>query len=114
MKWKFWQKSDADPAGRVLPRPKDLPESVGRHLVVERKMDPDWVWSLKAALRPREESPDVKDIRIFSPATADEAGVAVRHFAALDPHPELILYEGWFDAKTHKMELLDKSTERAA
>lgn len=114
MNWKFWQKGESGAPGQGLPKPKDLPEAVGRHLVVDLSQDPDWVWTLKAALRPREENRDIKDIRIFSPDKADAADVTVRNFTSLDGHPELVLYEGWFNSKTHKMQLTAKSTEKAA
>jgi hypothetical protein len=113
MNWKFWQKGGGS-EGQALPKPKDLPEAVGRHLVVDRNLDPDWVWTLKAALRPHEDDHAVRDIRIFSPDKADAGNVTVRNYASLDAHPELILYEGWFHAKTHKMQITDKSIEKAA
>ena len=114
MNWKFWQKGENGTPAQGLPKPKDLPEAVGRYLVVELKRDPDWVWTLKALLRPREENRDIKDIRLFNPDKADAADVSVRNFTSLDAHPELIVYEGWFDSKTHKMELAAKSVEKAA
>jgi len=114
MGWKFWHKKDAPQEAGGLPKPKDLPEAVGRYLVVDLKMDPDTVWTLKAALRPRQENRDIKDFRIFSPSRADAAGVAVRNYNTLEEHPELILHEGWVNKKTNQVKFITKSTEKAA
>lgn len=114
MSWKFWQKGESSTEGGALPKPKDLPEKVGRYLVVDQKMEPDWVWSLKAVLRPRAGSRDIQDLRIFSPDKADAGNVAVRNFNTLDAHPHLILFEGWINTRTNQLELIGKSTEKAA
>ncbi len=114
MNWKFWKKSNASQDARGMTKPKDLPETVGRYLVVDLQKDPDWVWTLKAVMRRREENRDIKDIRIFSPGRADTLGVAVRNFASFDDAADLILFEGWFNTKTHKIELIEKTTEKAA
>jgi hypothetical protein len=114
MGWKFWQKNDASQDAGELPKPKDLPESVGRYLVVDLKMDPDYVWTLKAALRPRQENRDVRDFRIFSPSRADAAGVTIRNYNTLEAHPDLILHEGWMNKKTNQVKFITKSTEKAA
>ena len=56
MNWKFWKKDDPEVAvtvdGAKLAKPKDIPEPVGRKMVVGMKMDPDLVWSLKYVSRP--------------------------------------------------------------
>jgi hypothetical protein len=114
MNWKFWQKGENGTSGGGLPKPKDLPEAVGRHLVVDLNLDPDLVWSLKAVLRPREEGRDMADIRVFNPGKADAAGVTVRNYTTLDGHPELVLYEGWFNKKTHQIKITSKAIEKAA
>ena len=114
MNWKFWQKKDASQEAGGLPKPKDLSEAVGRYLVVDMKLDPDYVWTLKAALRPREDNRDMRDFRIFHPGKADAAGVAVRNYLSLDEHPELILYAGSLNKKTNKVKLTTHTTEKAA
>lgn len=114
MNWKFWQKKETSQLPQGLPRPKDLPETVGRYLVVDLKMDPDWVWDLKAVSRRQEENRDIKDIRIFSPAKTGAAGVTVRNYLSLDDHPDFILYEGWVNTKTSQMKLIGKTMEEAA
>jgi hypothetical protein len=115
MGWKFWKKEAVDvPRGPKLPGPKDLPDAVGRHLVVEMDLDPDWVWTLKAVVRPREGQRYLRDIRVFDPAKALGAGVGVRNYDTLDGHPEQILFAGWYDNDTGQIELAAGSSDRAA
>ena len=35
-------------------------------------------------------------IRIFDPAAAEEKGITIEDYESLDDHPELILYEGYY------------------
>ena len=115
MDWKFWQKKDnqtlaSSKAGKKLPRPKDLPYEVGRHLVVADGYSPDWVWQLQSTLKPRENSAQTVDFRVFDPESAVEMHVSVRDYSTLDHHPELILFEGWFDRKSGAVQI-DKLLE---
>jgi hypothetical protein len=114
MNWKFWQKKNVPGDARERSRPKDLPEFVGRHLVVDLKMDPDWVWALKAVSRRREDDKNIKDIKIFSPEAANAAGVHVRDYHSLDASPDLVLCEGWINTKTHQLKLNHNPIEKAA
>ena len=80
---------------------KDIPETVGRHLVVKLHKDPDWVWSLKGVVKRRQ--PDAKtafDVRVFDERDAASKRVSVKNYKTLDEHPELILFSGWYDKKT--------------
>ncbi len=59
MAWKFWKrKREGEEAtkARKLPRPTNIPEPVGRYLVVNLGGEPDWVWRLKSVVRPRGEA----------------------------------------------------------
>ena len=110
MNWKFWQKKEtvSVPTGgksQRPDRPRDLPQEVGRHLVVEQNLDPDWIWSLKCVRKPRENSKSTYDIRIFSPETLAQHGLKVREYASLDNHMDLIIYSGWYDKKTLSFQL---------
>jgi hypothetical protein len=109
MGWKFWQKEDQG-GEKKLPRPKDLPQEVGRHLVVSEGYDPDWVWSLKSVVKPRENSRTTMDIRIFSEEAASQKALAVKDYHSLDRHPDLVLFAGWYDreSRTVKMDNLMK------
>jgi hypothetical protein len=116
MNWKFWQKTEEAPTQEApgQSRPRDLPEAVGRYMVVDLKMDPDWVWTLKAAMRRREEDRNTKDFRIFNPASADAAGARIRNFNSLDTYPDLVLYEGWYNKKTNQLKLTEQILEKAS
>jgi hypothetical protein len=104
MNWKFW-KTDNKNRQRLnqrssnLPKPKDLPNPVGIHLVTQLKLDPDWVWTLKGVVRPTIEK-QIYDIRIFDPKEAVMSDVKIRDFNSLDHFPEIILFEGCFNANT--------------
>jgi hypothetical protein len=96
MFWKFWE-HEKTKAGEVrLPGPKGIPVYVARHLVVEEKKDSNWVWKLKAVVRPTEEK-DAFYCRVFDEAKAAQAGVQVKNWSSLDEHLDLILWEGYFD-----------------
>ena len=105
MKWKFWQRKEkvyqgAGSKNKKLSKPRDLPQVVGGYLVVEKNLDPDWIWSLKCMLRQQEGKKTAQDIRIFNREAAAEKGVNLTDYSALDAHPELILYEGYYDEQS--------------
>jgi hypothetical protein len=120
MSWKFWQKkSEEGPSeSKVvkLPGPKRIPEPVGRYLVVKLGKDPDWVWHLDSVSRQRLEDKHAFDIRVFDSNQTESKRVIVKDYNSLDAHPELILFEGWYDKKSMKVEILAKElpTSRAA
>jgi hypothetical protein len=116
MKWKFWQRDDdkAQKGKSRLPRPRDLPEQVGRYLVVDMQKDPDWVWNLKAVTRPQAEGGSRRDIRIFNPAAADHSGIQIRNYDSLEMYQEMILFDGWYDKKNNQIEIKIRKTEEAA
>jgi len=69
----FWKKKPATeepskPKAEKLLKPKDIPELVGRHLIVQLKQNPDWVWRLKGVVRPRSGGKDRFDFRVFDKA----------------------------------------------
>jgi len=102
MNWKFWQREKhrekSSGTGEVkLAKPREVPERVGMYLVTKLKLDPDWVWSLKCAMRPKADEKNVFEIRIFNPATAAGKGVNVSNYNSLDPHPDMILFSGSFN-----------------
>jgi hypothetical protein len=116
MGWKFWQKkeaADGAPKAKKLSKPKELPSAVGRSLVVDRKLDPDWVWSLKCVTAPREEK-SIMDFRIFDEGDASARDIWVKNYTTLDDHGDLILFEGWYDKETWKMEIRDARDVRDA
>ena len=111
----FWKKKPEELLKlevEKLPRPKEIPKLVGRNLVVEKKQDPDWIWKLKGVVRKRlQEGKDTFDVGIFDEAQVSVKNVTVKDYNSLDEHPDLILYEGWFDKKSMKVQIKEK--ERA-
>ncbi len=110
MGWQFWKKSDKQAeagghGGEKLPKPKDVPDYVGPYLVVNLGKDSDWVWSLKGAWRKKEESKNVFLIRVFDERMTGSSGVSVKNYTSLDDHPELVLYEGWFNKESGKVQI---------
>lgn len=110
MSWKFWQNNSGGEKAPKLSRPKELPSGVGRYLVVDLKNDPDWVWTLKSVSMPKDGSKSAFLIRIFDDTTAMAKGVSVKNHTSLDDHPELILFEGWYDKYTWAMEIKENSS----
>jgi hypothetical protein len=103
----FGKKNDT---GAVhLAKPVEMPEAVGRYLVVQMKKDPDWVWNLKAVMRHKPDSGNspIFDVRVFDPKTAGK-GVVVTDWTTLDANPDLVLYEGWFDKKLRTVQMEEK------
>jgi hypothetical protein len=110
MGWKFWRKNEteATPSGgniQRLGKPSDLPPEVGRYLVVDQGLDPDWVWSLKCVKKLKENSKSVFDVRIFSSATVAQHDVKVRDYSSLDSHMGLVIFTGWYDKTTRNVQL---------
>jgi len=98
----FWNRKKTEEGGIQLPGPKDLPQFLGSHLVVQEKKKADWVWSLKMVIRPTEKK-KVFYCRLFSEAEAAQAGVKVKNWSSLDGHSALILWEGYFDKETNRV-----------
>ena len=119
MNWKFWEKASASESasktnGRKPGRPREV-DLVGRYLVQKLKQDPDWAWTLKEVVQQRGAVKSARDFRVFDPVTAKASNIIVKDYATLDAHPELILYEGWYDKNAKKvMELTEKTVKPAA
>ena len=116
MNWKFWEKDKSTvSSGEVnverLHKPRDLPPQIGQHLVAQLKQEPDWVWSLKCALRKRPETKHVFDFRVFNEFKARDMKVSVKNFNSLDDHRELILFEGWLDKSSNQYLVKDNRNE---
>lgn len=114
MSWKFWKSPNAESQGEKeaekLPRPKEIPNLVGRFLVVSLGKDPDWVWNLRAAIRPQANQKSAWDVRVFDDREVASKGIKIENFNTLEKHPELVLFEGWFDKRSMKVELEEKQS----
>ena len=110
MNWKFWKKT-ADQGGANgtktarSAKPKDLPEAVGRKMVVGMQLDPDMVWSLKYVSRPLENRKNASEFRIFDPNAVRVAGLVARDWSSFDDHPDLVLYSGTYDKTAASVEI---------
>jgi hypothetical protein len=116
MNWKFWKAENQNDQGinqrsSNLPKPKDLPTQVGMYLVTQLKLDPDWVWSLKGVVRPKEKQNF--EIRIFDPKEAVISDVKIRDYNSLDDYLEMILFEGCFNKNTGWVDI-KRTTDKAA
>ena len=98
------------PKVEKLAGPKELPFPVGRDIVVQLNKDPDWVWSLKAVVRSNPGGKKVFDVRVFSDNAAAAKKVKVKDYTSLDEHPELILFEGWFDKASNETHIVERKT----
>jgi len=96
------------PKVEKLPGPKPIPSLVEKHLIAEYKMDPDLVRILKAVVRRSPKAEKAFDCRIFDQSEAEASELQIKDYTSLDEHPELILYEGWFDDGTKRVELEEK------
>ena len=117
MNWKFWKTENINDQSLSqqssnLPKPKDLPNRVGIHLVTHLKLDPDWVWTLKGVVRPTTEKQNF-EIRIFDPQEAVISDVKVTNFNTLDDFPEMILFAGCFNTNTGWVDI-KRATDKAA
>jgi len=103
MSWNIWKKKEATEGQtkkEKLHRPQDIPQAVGRDLVVNMGKDPDWVWQLKCVVRQQENENSRYDFRIFDDAQVARAQVKIRDYTSFDEHIDLILFHGWFDKKS--------------
>ena len=116
MNWKLWltskialapaQQGRSRQGSSRQGRPRDLPQAVGRHLVVDKGCDPDWVWSLKCVRKSQGDSKSLYDIRIFNPLDAAQNHLAIKDYTSLDDHMDLVLMSGTYD-KNHEKASLD-------
>jgi hypothetical protein len=110
MNWKFWKTKETDNIEKIrskkLKKPRELPDAVGRKLVVEWKIDPDEAWALRYVSRPSESRPGIQDFRLFHPKDATHAGLVVKDWYSLDGSSDLILYEGQYNKSEKKVALM--------
>jgi len=106
MSWNFWKKRPervdlSKEKEEKLSKPQDIPEAVGRYLVVDLGKDPDWVWRLRSVVR-RQAGKYRYDVRVFDEIQTGARGVKIKDYTTFDEHPDLILFEGWYDKRSHR------------
>jgi hypothetical protein len=100
--FQWLKRNEKDPAGQPrLPGPKNLPDDVGRTLVVDLKQEPNWVWTLKAVVKPEQEKGRFL-VRVYDERTVASKGLRVTDYNSFTQNPEMILFEGWFNKKSHE------------
>lgn len=119
----FWRKKqmvttpvEASPAAapskevrtEKLPGPEPIPELLIKYLVTQQEKSVDWVTRLLAVVRKSPKGEKAFDVRVFAGYEATEKRVNVKNYNSLDEHPELILFEGWFDKGSKLVELEEK------
>ncbi|MEW6332675.1 MAG: hypothetical protein AB1558_00230 [Thermodesulfobacteriota bacterium] len=102
MFWDKWIKKPASgepskPKAEQLPGPRSIEELVGRQMVLDLQLDPDWTWQLKSVVRRRTDGPHRFDFRVFSGTQLAARNMKVTDYTTFDNCPELILHQGWFD-----------------
>jgi hypothetical protein len=91
-----------------LPKPQAVPGPVQKSLVADWKLSADLAALFKAVVRRSAIGGAVVDIRIFDDDETLARKIKVNDYTSLDEHPELTLYEGWFDESSKKVELHEK------
>jgi hypothetical protein len=117
MFWNKWIKKNrpSTPQRPKLKPPAELPQPVGQYLVVNLGKDPDWVWELKAVVKPIEgDKKSARHFRVYDPVQAARQWVKIIDYHTLDEYPELILYEGNFDRDTHAVAFSVRESAKAA
>ena len=104
----FWKKKTATeelpkPEAEKLPGPRSIEELVGMHIVTDLKQNPDRVWQLRSVVRRRTGGKHRFDFRVFDEVQVTEKKIKVKDWTTFDQHPELILYQGWFDKVSMKV-----------
>ncbi len=107
----FWKRKETKEGEVKLPGPTSIPELAGRHMVIEEKKDPDWVWKLKGVVRPAGKKKAFY-CRVFDEAQVAQAGLKVKNWSSLDDHPDLILWEGYLDKKPNSLSLKNQQLWR--
>ena len=115
----FWKTKPAteEPSkirGERLPKPQDMSQLLVNCLMKKMKQKPEWLWTLKFVARPRSDGKNRFDFRVFDEKQLPRAKVIVNDYNSLNDHPELILYEGWFDKSSGQVQIEDKSRKEPA
>ncbi len=89
----FWRGKEGEVK---LPGPKWILRPVGTYMVLQMHKDPNWVWNLKAVLRPTDKKKAFY-CRVFDLGQTVKSNINVENWTSLDGHPELIEWEGYAD-----------------
>jgi len=90
-----------------LSGPGEVPDNVGSWMVTKLKQDPWWVWSLKAVTK-ADDQRHCYFVRVFDPKSISAGGIKIKDYHSFDDHPNLVLFEGWFNKKNKDIKLEPK------
>jgi hypothetical protein len=93
---------------RELPSSDIVPDSVGTYLVTELKMEPDYVWRLKAVKHYWPNEKKVFHFRVYDEKITDKQGLKIEDYTSLDNHRDLILFQGVCDSAHFKVVMKDE------
>ena len=96
------------PKVEKLPGPRQIPGLVEKHLIAEYKMDANLARILKGVIRASSTGEGVFNIRVFDESEALAKKIRVKDYTSLDQHPDLTIYEGWFDEKSRRVKLEER------
>lgn len=104
------QEGEAAPKEKVekLPKPKEITGLVAKCLTEQKKIEADIVPVFKMVIRKSEKGKKAFACWIYDDSEAQGMKVQVKDCTTLDEHPDLILYQGWYDEETKKVELEEK------
>lgn len=94
-------------AAEKLSGPERIPEPVAKYLIEQKRLDSEWVSHLKAVLHRNAKGNQAYDVRLFDEEEARTKNAPVKDYTSLDGHPEVTLYEGWFDKGSTQVDLKD-------
>jgi len=101
--WLKFKKQTSEKSNRGLPPPVNIPDPVGTYLVTELKMDPDYVWKLKAAVRPWPDKKTISHFRVYDEREIDKKGLKVVDYVSLEAFSDQILFQGVLDRPFFKV-----------
>ncbi len=91
-----------------LPSPDIVPDSVGTYLVTELKMEPDYVWRLKAVKRYWPNEKKIFHFRVYDEKLTDKKGLKIKDYATFDNNADFILFQGVCDSAHFKVAMKDE------
>jgi hypothetical protein len=101
------KKAESAKAAKLL-APRQMPGMVEKYLAANYKMDAEIARLLKVVARRQPQTQGAFDCRVFDQSEAEAREIKIKDYTSLDEHPDLILYDGWFDEGSKRVELVEK------
>jgi hypothetical protein len=104
----FWRKKSLEEKVKEKKRKREVKKIEGAlwgYMVSQQGVIVDTLQNLRRVERDAvvgDKTVGLTMIRIFDPADAKEKGVDVEDYRSLDGHPDLVLYEGYYQAAASK------------